>query len=177
MRKQIIEYTSSLDALIALTKQLNTYEIKYQMNSEEPGRSLRGSQSRVRDNFEAWRSRNFPFKRACVYGSFIWSTALRHCVSSSRVHDTLNWLIFDPSLLGSRSHWSLFGEFCYKSINQFLLVLFLAANYTSDSAYRWQRLRGTDYRVPVWDCLQRVFSQCCMIPSWMLDNVRFACSF
>ncbi len=35
MRKQIIEYTSPLDALIALTKQLNTYEIKYQMNSEE----------------------------------------------------------------------------------------------------------------------------------------------
>ncbi|MEH2451686.1 antitoxin TumA [Nostoc sp.] len=35
MRKQIIKYTSSLDALIALTKQLNTYEIKYQMNSEE----------------------------------------------------------------------------------------------------------------------------------------------
>ncbi|MDZ8029853.1 antitoxin TumA [Nostoc sp. DedSLP04] len=34
-RKQIIEYTSPLDALIALTKQLNTYEIKYQMNSEE----------------------------------------------------------------------------------------------------------------------------------------------
>ncbi|MDZ8029270.1 MAG: antitoxin TumA [Nostoc sp. DedQUE01] len=35
MRKQIIEYTSPLDALIALTRQLNTYEIKYQMNSEE----------------------------------------------------------------------------------------------------------------------------------------------
>lgn len=35
MRKQIIEYTSLLDALIALTKQLNTYEIKYQMNSED----------------------------------------------------------------------------------------------------------------------------------------------
>ncbi|MEH2281153.1 MAG: hypothetical protein V7K90_07375 [Nostoc sp.] len=35
MRKQIIEYTSPLDALIALTKQLNTYEIKYQMNSKE----------------------------------------------------------------------------------------------------------------------------------------------
>ncbi|BAY79678.1 hypothetical protein NIES25_61630 (plasmid) [Nostoc linckia NIES-25] len=35
MRKQIIEYTSPLDALIALTRQLNTYEIKYQMTSEE----------------------------------------------------------------------------------------------------------------------------------------------
>ncbi|MEH1841048.1 MAG: hypothetical protein V7L20_20390 [Nostoc sp.] len=35
MRKQIIEYTSPLDALIAITKQLNTYEIKYRMNSED----------------------------------------------------------------------------------------------------------------------------------------------
>ncbi|MEH2170324.1 MAG: hypothetical protein V7K41_27475 [Nostoc sp.] len=35
MRKQIIEYTSPLDALIALIKQLNTYEIKYQINSED----------------------------------------------------------------------------------------------------------------------------------------------
>ncbi|MEA5553876.1 hypothetical protein VB713_23330 [Anabaena cylindrica UHCC 0172] len=35
MRKQIIEYTSPLDALIALTKQLNVYEIKYQMSSED----------------------------------------------------------------------------------------------------------------------------------------------
>ena len=35
MRKQVIEYTSLLDALIALTKQLNVYEIKYQMSSED----------------------------------------------------------------------------------------------------------------------------------------------
>jgi hypothetical protein len=35
MRKQIIEYTSPLDALVALAKQLNTYEIKYQMDSAE----------------------------------------------------------------------------------------------------------------------------------------------
>jgi len=35
MRKQVIEYTSPLDALIALTKQLNVYEIKYQMSSED----------------------------------------------------------------------------------------------------------------------------------------------
>ena len=35
MRKQIIEYTSPLDALIAIAKQLNIYEIKYQMDSEE----------------------------------------------------------------------------------------------------------------------------------------------
>jgi hypothetical protein len=35
MRKQVIEYTSPLDAFIALTKQLNVYEIKYQMSSED----------------------------------------------------------------------------------------------------------------------------------------------
>lgn len=35
MRKQVIEYTSPLDALVAIAKQLNVYEMKYQMNSEE----------------------------------------------------------------------------------------------------------------------------------------------
>lgn len=35
MRKQIIEYTSPLDALISLAKQLHTYEIKYQLESAE----------------------------------------------------------------------------------------------------------------------------------------------
>ena len=35
MRKQIIEYTSPLDALVGTVKQLKIYEIKYQMNSEE----------------------------------------------------------------------------------------------------------------------------------------------
>jgi hypothetical protein len=35
MRKQIIEYTSPLDALIALAKQLSAYEIQYHMESEE----------------------------------------------------------------------------------------------------------------------------------------------
>lgn len=35
MRKQIIEYTSPLDALIALVKTLRTYENQYQMESEE----------------------------------------------------------------------------------------------------------------------------------------------
>lgn len=35
MRKQIIEYTSPLDALIALAKQLNAYETQYRMESEE----------------------------------------------------------------------------------------------------------------------------------------------
>jgi hypothetical protein len=35
MRKQITEYTSDLDALIAVTKQLSGYEIQYHMASEE----------------------------------------------------------------------------------------------------------------------------------------------
>ena len=35
MRKQIIEYTSSLDALIALAKQLSVYEAQYNMESDE----------------------------------------------------------------------------------------------------------------------------------------------
>jgi hypothetical protein len=35
MRKQIIEYTSPLDALIALAKQLSIYETQYHMESEE----------------------------------------------------------------------------------------------------------------------------------------------
>jgi len=35
MRKQIVEYTSPLDALVAITKQLNTYEIQHQMDSAE----------------------------------------------------------------------------------------------------------------------------------------------
>ena len=35
MRKQIVEYTSPLDALAALTKQLYGYEIKYQTDSAD----------------------------------------------------------------------------------------------------------------------------------------------
>ncbi len=35
MRKQIVEYTTPLDALIALAKQLNTCEIQYKMDSSE----------------------------------------------------------------------------------------------------------------------------------------------
>jgi len=35
MRKQIVGYTSPLDALIALAKQLNSYETQYQMDSAE----------------------------------------------------------------------------------------------------------------------------------------------
>ena len=35
MRKHIIEYTSPLDALIAIVKQLSSYETKYHMDSGE----------------------------------------------------------------------------------------------------------------------------------------------
>ncbi|NJL02657.1 MAG: hypothetical protein HC838_09355 [Spirulinaceae cyanobacterium RM2_2_10] len=35
MRKNIIEYTSPLDALIALVKQLSTYEAQYNLDSAE----------------------------------------------------------------------------------------------------------------------------------------------
>jgi hypothetical protein len=35
MRKQIVEYTSPLDALIALARQLKTYELQYHMDSAE----------------------------------------------------------------------------------------------------------------------------------------------
>ena len=35
MRKQVIEYTSPIDALVALTKQLYEYEIQYKMDSAE----------------------------------------------------------------------------------------------------------------------------------------------
>ena len=35
MRKQTIEYTSPLDALVAVTKRLSTYESQQQMDSEE----------------------------------------------------------------------------------------------------------------------------------------------
>jgi hypothetical protein len=35
MRKQIIEYTSPLDALVDIVKQLNAHEIEYQMDSAD----------------------------------------------------------------------------------------------------------------------------------------------
>ena len=35
MKKQIIQYTSPIDALIAVTKRLSTYENQQQMDSEE----------------------------------------------------------------------------------------------------------------------------------------------
>jgi hypothetical protein len=39
MRKQIIEYTSTLDALIALAKQLSVYEIQYRMEQKNSSQS------------------------------------------------------------------------------------------------------------------------------------------
>ena len=35
MRKQTIQYTSPLDALIAVAKRISVYENQYQMNSED----------------------------------------------------------------------------------------------------------------------------------------------
>ena len=35
MRKQIIQYTSPIDALVAVTKRLSAYESRQQMDSEE----------------------------------------------------------------------------------------------------------------------------------------------
>ena len=35
MRKQVVEYTSLLDAFVAVVKQLKECEIRYQMDSED----------------------------------------------------------------------------------------------------------------------------------------------
>jgi hypothetical protein len=35
MKKQLVDYTSPLDALVALAKQLNSYETRYHMDSAE----------------------------------------------------------------------------------------------------------------------------------------------
>jgi hypothetical protein len=35
MRKQIVEYATPIDALVALVRQLNTYENQYQMDSAD----------------------------------------------------------------------------------------------------------------------------------------------
>lgn len=35
MKKQIIEYTSPIDALVALVRQLNTYEAQYKVDSAD----------------------------------------------------------------------------------------------------------------------------------------------
>jgi len=54
MRKQIIEYTSPLDALVALAKQLNTYEIKYQMDSAEFFSQYSQGQTSDDEDFVEW---------------------------------------------------------------------------------------------------------------------------
>ncbi len=54
MRKQIIEYTSPLDALVALAKQLNTYEIKYQMDSAEFFSRYSQEQTSDDEDFVEW---------------------------------------------------------------------------------------------------------------------------
>ncbi|NCJ08634.1 hypothetical protein GS597_19405 [Synechococcales cyanobacterium C] len=54
MRKQIIEYTSSLDALIALAKQLNTYENQYQMDSADFFTQYSQGQTSDDEDFVEW---------------------------------------------------------------------------------------------------------------------------
>ncbi|MDB9526925.1 hypothetical protein PN498_13075 [Oscillatoria sp. CS-180] len=56
MRKQIIEYTSPLDALIALAKQLNTYETQYQMDSVEFFNKYSQGQISDDEDFVEWAS-------------------------------------------------------------------------------------------------------------------------
>jgi hypothetical protein len=51
MKKQIIQYTSPIDALIAVTKRLSTYENQQQMDSEESfDQSIAGNTARVAVN-------------------------------------------------------------------------------------------------------------------------------
>lgn len=54
MRKQIIEYTSPLDALVALAKQLNTYETQYQMDSAEFFRKYTQGETSDDEVFVEW---------------------------------------------------------------------------------------------------------------------------
>ncbi|MGK7889530.1 MAG: antitoxin TumA [Leptolyngbyaceae cyanobacterium] len=54
MRKQIIEYTSRLDALIALAKQLNTYETHYQIDSAEFFEQYSQGQTSDNEEFVEW---------------------------------------------------------------------------------------------------------------------------
>lgn len=54
MRKQIVEYTSPLDALIALAKQLNTYETHYQMDSAEFFEKYRQGKTSDDEDFVEW---------------------------------------------------------------------------------------------------------------------------
>jgi len=54
VRKQIIEYTSPLDALIALAKQLNTYEYRYQMDSADFFAQYSQGQTSDDEDFVEW---------------------------------------------------------------------------------------------------------------------------
>lgn len=54
MRKQIVEYTTPLDALIALAKQLKTYEIQYQMDSSEFFAKFNQGETSDDEDFVEW---------------------------------------------------------------------------------------------------------------------------
>ena len=47
MRKQTIQYTSSLDALIAVAKRLSVYENQHKMDSEDVNKALRAILSAI----------------------------------------------------------------------------------------------------------------------------------
>ncbi|TVP63963.1 MAG: hypothetical protein EA342_17375 [Leptolyngbya sp. LCM1.Bin17] len=54
MRKQIVEYTSPLDALIALAQQLTRYELQYQMDSAEFFTQYSQGQTTDDEDFVEW---------------------------------------------------------------------------------------------------------------------------
>lgn len=54
MRKQRIEYDSSLDAMVAVAKRLSTYENRYQMTSEEFFHRFKKGESEDSEDFVEW---------------------------------------------------------------------------------------------------------------------------
>lgn len=54
MRKQIVEYTSPLDALIALAQQLTRYELQYQMDSADFFAQYSQGQTTDDEDFVDW---------------------------------------------------------------------------------------------------------------------------
>lgn len=54
MRKQITEYTSPLDALIAIAKQLSVYELKYHMTSEDFFTQYQQGETSDDEDFMEW---------------------------------------------------------------------------------------------------------------------------
>ncbi len=54
MRKLIVEYTSPLDALIALAQQLTRYELQYQMDSAEFFTQYSQGQTTDDEDFVDW---------------------------------------------------------------------------------------------------------------------------